>query len=1269
SLPEQVSNEHNWLLSSPPSSYNDIACALAGRYPPLSALLVYSSPTSSPSYRIRQGTEGLYIIMTCSLFFLSRLVISESSKRRRRSPSKGRDTPPEISSSTPGEETAAPNPLLQDRSNCEELRHVVCHLETKDLWEKFNDLGTEMIITKTGRSKQETEKDGSGKQQLKDSFCTTALNGDEIPLIQDLLSFLSTKVETVRNVSSQPPRNMMGNFAPPLRRNRSPDQRSRQRNMSPFSDQHLSFLATDSEEDAASENMATSAIFSQGGYRQPSRDFRPGRSANNIDCFYCHKDHFIYRCPEWLNLDPDRRSLLADRYRLCTRCLSNRHTADDCPSTRTCAQCGAEHHTTLHHSTAFGRTKGTDLPHNDQSFQRSTMKSTKGRLRSPSPSLRASSTIGCSQRQNSEQMASSSSPRPDQPNHENVPAGSSHLKERDLLRILWRPHPELPIQDFRMNTVTYGTASAPFLANRVIRTISEVNKEQYPLASDILANRTYVDDCHGGGSSIESALEARSQMIDSLSSAKFELRKWASNHPDLLKGLPTDHLLPLNESVDFRFDDEKSLKILGLSWNPTSDSFHFAVSPIPEIRTKRELASQIGRVFDPLGWIMPVAVKARTIQRAVCLAGYDWDDVISAELQAEWTLLAKDFPKLQSLRIPRHVTSSSENDWLIGFADASEQAYAAVLYHDCWRHVRTDENPADLASRGALPSQLAHSEQWWSGPTWFSLPPDSWPAKRIRPDIEDQVVAQERRLKSPDPCVTLVQSSIDQFECTFSNYSKLRRTVAWSLRFIHNSSNPANKRSGPLTAKELQESELRLVRRAQQQYLSSLIFDVKLPKPKNRITKSLGLFIDSDNTLRVGGRLSNSTLSFQSQHPALLPQEAHLTRLIISSAHDQLLHVGPRTTLAWLRQRFWIVNGRNVVQRLLASCTKCFSIKPTPFQPEMGHLPSGRTSSIYPFNQTGIDYAGPFDVSITGHRGSRVFPIYLAVFVCFATKAIHLEPVMDLSTDGLLQALERFVSRRGTPAVIWTDNGRNFVGAANLLRPLREAFDNPSHRRSLVDHTSGRGIDWKFIPPRAPHFGGLWEAAVKSAKRLLRVTLRGHTPSYQTFSTLIVRVEAILNSRPLAADLSSPNELRVITPGHFLVQRPLTALPEPSEDVRHSFIASWRFVQQSSKTFWKRWQREYLLEQQQRLKWNTPARPARVGQVVLIQEDNSSPLQWPLGVITELIPGVDKKNRVAVVKTSNGNKTRPLVRLCPFPDPPLGVALAGEDVQPSAEVV
>ncbi|CAA9998760.1 unnamed protein product [Nesidiocoris tenuis] len=937
-------------------------------------------------------------------------------------------------------------------------------------------------------------------------------------------------------------------------------------------------------------------------------------------------------------------------------------------------------------------------------------------------------------------------------------------KERDLLRILWRPHPELPIQDFRMNTVTYGTASAPFLANRVIRTISEVNKAQYPLASDILANRTYVDDCHGGGSSIESALEARSQMIDSLSSAKFELRKWASNHPDLLKGLPTDHLLPLNESVDFRIDDEKSLKILGLSWNPTSDSFHFAVSPIPEIRTKRELASQIGRVFDPLGWIMPVAVKARTIQRAVCLAGYDWDDVISAELQAEWTLLAKDFPKLQSLSIPRHVTSSSENDWLIGFADASEQAYAAVLYHvncsfsppsvrliisrariapikiesvprlellgaellgkvfqkirplfphipverqlalsdstialswltaepapvwkvfvgnrvaktlenvpkDCWRHVRTDENPADLASRGALPSQLAHSEQWWSGPTWFSLPPDSWPVKRIRPDIEDQVVAQERRLKSPDPCVTLVQSSIDQFECTFSNYSKLRRTVAWSLRFIHNSSNPANKRSGPLTAKELQESELRLVRRAQQQYLSSLIFDVKLPKPKNRITKSLGLFIDSDNTLRVGGRLSNSTLSFQSQHPALLPQEAHLTRLIISSAHDQLLHVGPRTTLAWLRQRFWIVNGRNVVQRLLASCTKCYSIKPTPFQPEMGHLPSGRTSSIYPFNQTGIDYAGPFDVSITGHRGSRVFPIYLAVFVCFATKAIHLEPVMDLSTDGLLQALERFVSRRGTPAVIWTDNGRNFVGAANLLRPLREAFDNPSHRRSLVDHTSGRGIDWKFIPPRAPHFGGLWEAAVKSAKRLLRVTLRGHTPSYQTFSTLIVRVEAILNSRPLAADLSSPNELRVITPGHFLVQRPLTALPEPSEDVRHSFIASWRFVQQSSKTFWKRWQREYLLEQQQRLKWNTPARPARVGQVVLIQEDNSSPLQWPLGVITELIPGVDKKNRVAVVKTSNGNKTRPLVRLCPFPDPPLGVALAGEDVQPSAEVV
>ncbi|BES97774.1 Pao retrotransposon peptidase [Nesidiocoris tenuis] len=934
--------------------------------------------------------------------------------------------------------------------------------------------------------------------------------------------------------------------------------------------------------------------------------------------------------------------------------------------------------------------------------------------------------------------------------------------ERDLLRILWRSDPNLPIQDYCLNTVTYGTTSAPYLANKVIQSLAKIGRETHPLASEILANRTYVDDCHGGGRTIEEALKARKDIVSLLSSGGFELRKWAANHPDILSQLPREHLLPAHSSVEFSTEEEKSLKILGLLWNPSADNFHYVSSPVPDIRTKRDLASQIGRIFDPLGWLMPVAVQARSIQRSVCLAKYDWDENLSFDLQAQWKVFASDFNNLPKITIPRLMSFSEDRDWLVGFADASERAYAAVVYHvncssspptvrlvlararmapikqeslprlellaaellskmfskvspifphvsidqqiafsdstialswitanpaplwkvfvgnrvakildnlpaDRWFHVRSSENPADLASRGALPSQIAQSSLWWTGPSWLSSPQIEWPCKKVSADLNDPLVDAERRAKCPLLCATVAQIDDFQLEQKFSNWSTLRRVVAWSLRFAYNCTHPSEKHSGALEAGELQNAEDCLIRRTQQHFLKDQLKDVQSHKPKDRLTKTLGLFIDPKGILRVGGRLSNADLPFQAQHPALLPKDSHLTKIIIASAHEQLLHVGPRTTLAWLRQKYWVMNGRNVVQRQLANCIRCFSVNPRPYQPEMGQLPRDRTLSIAPFQQVGIDYAGPFNVNFTGHRGTKTHFVYLAIFVCFSTKAIHLEVVMDLSTDGFLQALERFVGRRGVPAVIHTDNGRNFVGAANLLRPVRQCFDTAEHRAALINQTSDRGIQWKFIPPRAPHFGGLWEAAVKSTKRLLKVTLLGHTPSFQVFSTLIVRVEAILNSRPLAADLSSPNELRVITPGHFLAQRPLTSLPEPSNQSRHSFLSTWRFVQQSTATFWKRWQREYLLEQQQMLKWNTPSKPPRIGQVVLIREDNVPPLQWPLGVITELVPGQDQKTRVAILRTSAGVKTRPIIRLCPLPDDSTqGTPRAGQDVQPSS---
>ncbi|BES94226.1 Retrotransposon protein [Nesidiocoris tenuis] len=921
--------------------------------------------------------------------------------------------------------------------------------------------------------------------------------------------------------------------------------------------------------------------------------------------------------------------------------------------------------------------------------------------------------------------------------------------DHDMLRIVWRNSSDEPIQDFALCTVTYGTTSAPFLANRVVQHLAEEGSVSHPTASRILREHTYVDDVHGGGSSLEEALLARTELIDLLGSAQLELRKWASNCEQVLEGIPLEHRLARSVSVDMSDDEGKPLKMLGIAWDPSSDTFFFKVPSSPVIHTKRELASQVGKIYDPVGWVMPVSVYARSIQREICRSKFDWDDPLPLSLASDWSKLASSLHQLQTLSIPRHIAVDAPVQWLVGFSDASERAYASVVYHvavqngsfttrlilarakiapmkpesiprlellaaellgktmtrvrqefphipssnviacsdstvalswitaepaplwkvfvgnrvakilshlpkEHWFHVRSAENSADVASRGALPEQLMTCQLWWNGPVWLQSDRSSWPIKRIRPDLNLGPVSDEIRASSS---ISVTAVSETPWETRFSSYSKLRRVTAWMLRFISNCKNkgscPVKSTSvrQPLTTDELRHADIILVRMSQRRSLLDVNEAIDKNQRPTKLMKQLAIFRDDQGVLRVGGRLSNMPSPYETQHPALVKPSDLLAPLLIRHAHVNCLHVGPRATLAHLRNRYWLIDGRNSVNRILAGCTRCFTVKPKPFQPEMGHLPSARVTRAFVFQQTGIDFCGPFTVTVAGLRGMRSIEVYLAVFVCFSVKAIHLEIVMDLSTDGFLQCLERFMGRRGVPSVIWSDNGRNFVGAANLLRKIRQSSSQDDClENSVTERMANRGVEWKFIPPRAPHFGGLWEAAVKSAKRLIKVNLRDHTPTLQTFSTIVVRIEAILNSRPLVYQNASPDDVLILTPGHFLVQRPLTALPESNcNDVSSRLIPKWKFVSSIVQSFWKRWQSEYLLDLQTRQKWNTPDRPAVVGDVVLIREDNTPPLSWPMGVITDLVPGGDGIARVARVRTVNGEKTRPLVRLCPLP--------------------
>ncbi|UYV67959.1 hypothetical protein LAZ67_5002631, partial [Cordylochernes scorpioides] len=280
--------------------------------------------------------------------------------------------------------------------------------------------------------------------------------------------------------------------------------------------------------------------------------------------------------------------------------------------------------------------------------------------------------------------------------------------------------------------------------------------------------------------------------------------------------------------------------------------------------------------------------------------------------------------------------------------------------------------------------------------------------------------------------------------------------------------------------------------------------------------------------------------------------------------------------------------------------------------------------------QTQYDFpkeiSGPFLMKPNIKRSKVKLKSYVALFVCFCTKVIHIEIVSDLSSAAFLAALKRFISRRGKPSDIFSDNGTNFRGADNILR---EQFDILKYS-TIQKFISNERINWHFIPPSAPNFGGIWEAGIKSFKCHLLRCLKSQILTFEELSTLTTQIEACLNSRPICPLSSDSDDFNPLTPGHFLIGRPLTALLESNDDdVPINYLDRWSLNKKNKNVFWKRWNREYLNNLQKRLKWQKSSPNIKEGELILLKDTISPPaMYWSLGRITEVFPGADGKVRV-----------------------------------------
>lgn len=387
--------------------------------------------------------------------------------------------------------------------------------------------------------------------------------------------------------------------------------------------------------------------------------------------------------------------------------------------------------------------------------------------------------------------------------------------------------------------------------------------------------------------------------------------------------------------------------------------------------------------------------------------------------------------------------------------------------------MRSGDNPADCASRGLTPTKLVEFEMWWSGPGWLKRDEKQYPkniaineGNTVEAIISNSATIQSEKCKQTGSLPNV------------SSYYKMKRIMVHCIRFARKILGASNKHGRYyITMDEMREAEKLIVKTIQIKHVGEemKLLERNQALHKKNALKQLSPFIDGEGIIRVGGRLYYAEIPYNARHQMILPNKGSVAELIIIEIHEKALHGGSRITEAMLRQKFWIVRGYKRVANTLKNCIICAKYRSSLMNKYMGNLPISRVQQQRPFMNCGVDYAGPINVRTSKGRGQKSYKGYLAIIVCLATKAIHIEVVSDGTAEAFLSAYRRFAGRRGAAANIYSDNGTNFV-LANKLIQIESKAEEEEYNNTIYNEMLKVNTQWHFIPPSSPHFGSLWEA-------------------------------------------------------------------------------------------------------------------------------------------------------------------------------------------------
>ena len=507
-----------------------------------------------------------------------------------------------------------------------------------------------------------------------------------------------------------------------------------------------------------------------------------------------------------------------------------------------------------------------------------------------------------------------------------------------------------------------------------------------------------------------------------------------------------------------------------------------------------------------------------------------------------------------------------------------------------WFWVEGVSNVADWVTRPRNPVEIGQNSIWQRGPRFLDGPREEWPIKQ-----ECKVLEIPERIKNVMKTEAIlikpVRKSVINIE-RFSSMKMLVRTTARVLSVFKWNPHPSFMKIGEQVDSEKYEEAVAYWVKDCQRMLHDEMGTERYMKlcPRKR-----------EDGIRVVGSRIDKWVEMTAYHeePILLPYNHRFTFLYARFVHE-MSHPGVATTMAKVRLKYWVVDLKRMVKSIVFKCVICRSYRKTLMSQVMGKLPVERIKAAPPWQSISVDLFGPYDIKGSVNKRTRSKG-YGVLFNCLVTRAVYIDIATEYSTDAFLMVLRRFVSIRGYPSVIYSDNGSQLKAASKELKGVIKEVE----WSKVVAFGAEDGLTWKFSAPDAPWQNGCAEALVKAAKKAITHAIGKQVLTLNELQTVFFECANILNERPIGQKPTLPEEGSYVCPNNILLGRATSRIPGGPFREYASLKKRLALVQEIADSFWRKMIRNYFPSLLIRQKWHTARRNIKVGDVVLIQDNDA----------------------------------------------------------------